>query len=93
MARNKSCVHPLAAIAQPSPFDARLMCKLCKAAVELPPDVRPRAPSKTLVQSVAAFLKYITDAGDTGAQLNPRTELALILAMSDALHALKDEHE
>jgi len=67
------------------------MCKLCRAQVTLPTELQPRAPSRTLVESVAAFLKYVTDVGDSGAQMNPRIELALILSMSDALHALKDE--
>lgn len=89
MAR-KACVHPLAAVFYDDPLEnTRLLCKLCKSAVELPPDMRPPRPSRTLVRSVASFLKYVTDIGDSGAQMNPRTELALILAMSDALHALK----
>jgi hypothetical protein len=84
MAR-KSCVHPLAALTRPSPFEPALMCKLCKQAVELPREVLPKTPSRALIQSVALFLKYISEATDAGAQMNPRTELALILArgMSD----------
>lgn len=83
-----ACVHPLAALAR-SPVDPRLYCKLCRNVVDLPTSLAPRTPSRDLVQAVAAFLRLVTEAGDAGVQLNPRAELALILAMSDALHAIK----
>jgi hypothetical protein len=91
-AAKRRCVHPIAAIIQPSPFDPQLLCKLCKAKIAPPQALRQVNPSKSLIESVSAFLKYLTECGDSGAQMNPRVELSLILSMSEAMHALHQEN-
>lgn len=91
MKKQVKCVHPLAALLSGSA--SSVTCRLCHQRLHLPPSLRPVLPSKTLTDAVGAFLKYITDCGDSGAQLNPRVELSLILAMSDEWHALKPKPE
>jgi hypothetical protein len=91
----KKCVHPLAAIIplnvqHPAGAPIPLICKLCRRPVHLPPALRSIEPPKDLVQACTGFLKYVSDHSESGAQVNPRIELALILAMNDALHELRE---
>jgi hypothetical protein len=84
----KRCVHPLASLrfTTASTTPLALFCQMCRSPVKIPPALQAIAPSKSLRTTVASFLAYLEQSSsDAAAQVNPRHELALILAMSNAL--------
>lgn len=78
------CIHPFALVSVKNPREP--FCTKCRTI--LPAVSFAFLAPADLVTPVREFLRLLRSAEAGDAQMSPRLELQLILAMADALHAL-----